>query len=88
MDKPIYLTERKLLGKRITQLRNNCIDENTGKKISQEELALRLGLAKNHIGLIERGQTNTTVDVLYGIAKEFGVEIIELFNFSKLKRDA
>ncbi|MFC6095466.1 helix-turn-helix domain-containing protein [Flavobacterium qiangtangense] len=88
MDKPIFLAERKLLGKRITQLRNNCFDEKTGKKISQEELALRLGLAKNHIGLIERGQTNTTVDVLYGIAREFSVEIIELFNFSKLKKDA
>jgi transcriptional regulator with XRE-family HTH domain len=83
MDKPIFLKERKLLGKRIMQLRNNCINEKTGKKISQEELALRLGLAKNHIGLIERGQTNTTVDVLYGIAKEFKKDIIELFNFNE-----
>jgi DNA-binding XRE family transcriptional regulator len=70
MDKPIFLAERKLLGRRIKQVRNNCINNETGKKISQEELALRLGLAKNHIGLIERGKTNTTIDVLYGIAKE------------------
>lgn len=60
------------------------MNEKTGKKISQEELALRLGLAKNHIGLIERGQTNTTVDVLYGIAKEFKIDIISLFDFNEL----
>lgn len=84
MDKPNFLKERKLLGKRIMQLRNNCTNEKTGKKISQEELALRLGLAKNHIGLIERGQTNTTVDVLYGIAKEFKIDIISLFDFNEL----
>ncbi|MBW4360555.1 helix-turn-helix domain-containing protein [Flavobacterium taihuense] len=84
MDKPNFLKERKLLGKRIMQLRNNCMNEKTGKKISQEELALRLGLAKNHIGLIERGQTNTTVDVLYGIAKEFKIDIISLFDFNEL----
>ncbi|TDE51266.1 helix-turn-helix domain-containing protein [Flavobacterium sp. GT3P67] len=88
MDKLVFLKERKLLGKRIAQLRNNCINEITGKKISQEELALRLGLAKNHIGLIERGKTNTTVDVLYGIAKEFREEIISLFDFEKTEKDA
>jgi len=84
MNKPIFLAERKLLGRRITQLRNNCINNETGKKISQEELALRLGLAKNHIGLIERGKTNTTIDIIYGIAKELKVEIISLFDFKEL----
>ena len=86
MDKAIFLEERKLLGKRITQIRNSCINEKTGKKISQEELALRLGLAKNHIGLIERGKVNTTVDVLYGIAREFREDITSLFNFEELKK--
>lgn len=86
MDKYIFLNERKLLGKRIAQLRSNCINEKTGKKISQEELALRLSLAKNHIGLIERGQTNTTVDILFGIAKELQEDITSLFDFEKLKK--
>ena len=85
MDKLSFLAERKLLGKRIRQLRNLCVNENTGKKISQEELALRLGLAKNHIGLIERGKTNTTVDVLYGISREFKIDVVELFNFKNLR---
>jgi len=84
MDKVSFLTERKLLGKRIRQLRELCLNENTGKKISQEELALRLGLAKNHIGLIERGKTNTTVDVLFGISREFKTDVVELFNFKEL----
>ena len=84
MDKVSFLKERKLLGKRIRQLRELCVNENTGKKISQEELALRLGLAKNHIGLIERGKANTTVDVLYGISREFKTDVVELFNFKDL----
>ncbi|PKP12405.1 MAG: XRE family transcriptional regulator [Bacteroidetes bacterium HGW-Bacteroidetes-3] len=84
MEKENFLTERKLLGKRITQLRYKCINEKTKKPISQEELGLRIGLVKNHIGKIERGQTNTTVDVLFGIAKEFKVNITELFNFDEL----
>ncbi|MVO08033.1 helix-turn-helix domain-containing protein [Flavobacterium sp. TP390] len=84
MEKENFLTERKLLGKRIMQLRYKCINEKTNKPISQEELGLRIGLVKNHIGKIERGQTNTTVDVLFAIAREFKVNISELFNFDEI----
>ena len=84
MEKDCFVTERILLGKRITQLRNKCINESTRKPVSQEELGLRIGLAKNHIGLIERGQTNTTVEVLFGIAKELNVNIKELFKFEEI----
>ncbi|MFW0739927.1 helix-turn-helix domain-containing protein [Flavobacterium sp. T12S277] len=84
MEKERFVTERILLGKRITQLRNKCINKDTGKPISQEELGLRVGLVKNHIGLIERGQTNTTVEALFGIAKELNVNIKMLFNFEEI----
>jgi transcriptional regulator with XRE-family HTH domain len=53
----------------------------TGKPISQEELGLRTGLAKNHIGKIERGQTNPKIETLFSISKELNVDIKELFKF-------
>lgn len=81
MEKNCFVKERIQLGKRIAYLRGQCINDRTGKSISQEELALRIGLAKNHIGKIERAQTNTTVEVLFGIAKELNVNIKSLFNF-------
>ena len=84
MEKDNFLVERILLGKRITQLRNLCINDATNKPISQEELGLRVGLAKNHIGKIERGQTNTTVEVLFSIAKELNVNVKSLFSFEEL----
>lgn len=84
MEKDSFLAERILLGKRIAQLRNLCINDATGKSISQEELGLRVGLAKNHIGKIERGQTNTTVEVLFSIAKELNVTVKSLFSFEEI----
>lgn len=84
MEKDSFLAERILLGKRIAQLRNLRINDETGKSISQEELGLRVGLAKNHIGKIERGQTNTTVEVLFSIAKELNVNVKSLFSFEEI----
>lgn len=84
MEKDSFLAERILLGKRIAQLRNLRINDATGKSISQEELGLRVGLAKNHIGKIERGQTNTTVEVLFSIAKELNVNVKSLFSFEEI----
>lgn len=62
-------------------LRNQCINKDNGKPISQEELGLRTGYAKNHIGKIERGQTNPKIETLFSIAMELNVDIRELFNF-------
>ena len=75
-----FKNERIQLGKRIMYLRNQCINQDTGKPISQEELGLRTGLAKNHVGKIERGQTNPKIETLFCIAKELGVNIKELIS--------
>jgi DNA-binding XRE family transcriptional regulator len=74
-----YKKERIRLGKRIMYLRNKYINKDTGKPMSQEELGLRTGFAKNHIGKIERGQTNPKIETLFAIAKELGVDIKDLF---------
>lgn len=81
MERNGYKKQIIQLGQRVMFLRNQCIDKETGKPISQEELGLRTGLAKNHIGKIERGQTNPKVETLFSIAKELDVDIKELFKF-------
>jgi len=84
MEENGFKKERIQLGKRIMHLRNQCINKETGKPISQEELGLRTGLAKNHIGKIERGQTNPKIETLFAIARELNVNIQSLFNFEEL----
>ena len=51
------------------------------RKMSQEKLAELAELNRNFIGMVERGETNITVKNLEAIAKAFGMEIKELFNF-------
>jgi DNA-binding XRE family transcriptional regulator len=53
-------------------------DHRKEKGISQEELALRCELSINHIGRIERGETNTTVVMLKRIADALGVNESQL----------
>jgi transcriptional regulator with XRE-family HTH domain len=47
--------------------------------LTQEELAGFVGNQHQHIGQVERGQVNVTIDVLTRIAKRFAVDISELF---------
>ena len=42
-------------------------------KMSQEELALRLGMSTCYLGQIERGQNNPSVKKLYALSKELGI---------------
>ena len=49
--------------------------------ISQEELAAKLAMHKNYIGMIERGERNPTIRTLYKIAKALKVNSSELLLF-------
>lgn len=49
------------------------------QKISQEYLAEIVGLHRNYIGLIERGQRRVTIENLYKIAKELNITLEEIF---------
>lgn len=66
-----------LFGKRVRQLRMR-------KGLSQEELGYEAGLHRTYIGQIERAEKNITLKNIAKIAKELGVNISELFDFSKL----
>jgi transcriptional regulator with XRE-family HTH domain len=46
--------------------------------ITQEELAEKVGLTRNHIHRIETGQIATSVIILRRIAKELGLESFDI----------
>lgn len=64
------------LGDRIRSLRN-------AQRISQEKLAEMSGVDPKYIGLIERAQTNPSINTLSRIADSLGINLSELFSFSK-----
>ncbi|MFA6184752.1 MAG: helix-turn-helix transcriptional regulator [Candidatus Shapirobacteria bacterium] len=72
----MVITKRKVtkrLGKTIQKLRKQI-----GYK-SQEEFAEALGLSRTHIGHIEQGRINPSMEVLLKIAKKLKVDVSELF---------
>lgn len=70
----IVLDVRQLLGERILRIRHEL-------GLSQEELAFRCGMQPSHIGFIERGQRNPTLDTLERVALGLGVSVSDLLNF-------
>lgn len=48
--------------------------------ISQNELAERVGVSKDYIGLIERGLRSPSLQVIERIARSLGVAIKRLFD--------
>ena len=61
------------LGKKIHDLRKN-------KKISQEELAEKIATRHTAIGRIERGEVNTSINMLRKIAHELEIPLTELIS--------
>lgn len=65
---------KRLIGERIRQLRKE-------KNLSQEKLGYESDLHCTHIGSIERGQKNWSIDTLIKVAKGLNVGVVDLFNF-------
>ncbi|MDD4382962.1 MAG: helix-turn-helix transcriptional regulator [Candidatus Shapirobacteria bacterium] len=63
----------KKLGKKIQRLRKEM------GYTSQESFAETLGLSRTHVGHIEQGRKNPSMEVLVKIAKKLRVEISDLF---------
>jgi len=47
--------------------------------MSQDELAKKCKLSRNHMGAIERGEKNCTLSILYRISTALNLKISELF---------
>jgi transcriptional regulator with XRE-family HTH domain len=65
---------KKLVGDRIRQIRKE-------RGLSQEKLGYESELHCTHIGSIERGQKNWSIDTLIKVAKGLNVEVVDLFSF-------
>ena len=72
---------KKLIGDRIRQVRKE-------KGLSQDKLGYESELHCTHIGSIERGQKNWSIDTLIKVAKGLNVEVADLFNFPMPPADA
>lgn len=62
---------KKLIGVRIRQLRRE-------RKLSQEDLGYKSDLHYTHIGAIERGEKNWSIDTLVKVAKGLKVTVNDL----------
>jgi len=75
MGKPI--THKHILEKFGKQLQ--AVSKSKGA--TQEELAVKLYMHKNYVGLIERGERNPTIRTLYKIAKALKINASDLLPF-------
>jgi ribosome-binding protein aMBF1 (putative translation factor) len=62
---------QKQLGARVRELRRK-------RKLSQDVFAERSGLHRAHVGEIERGESNATIQTLKIIGDTLGVRIVDL----------
>ncbi len=62
-----------------TYFGNRVRVERQRKNLSQEELAMRAGLHRTYIGMIERAEKNITLVNIEKIAAALEMEICELF---------
>jgi transcriptional regulator with XRE-family HTH domain len=53
---------------------------------SQEQLAERVGNTDRHVGLVERGEVNVTIDILSTIAAHLSVDVARLFAAPEVER--
>ena len=62
----------KTFGSRIQELRKK-------NNLTQSELAEKIGLSTNFIGMVERGERNTSVDKISKLAKAFNISLAQFF---------
>ncbi len=62
----------KTFGSRIQELRKK-------NNLTQSELAEKIGLSTNFIGMVERGERKTSVDKIFKLAKAFNISLAQFF---------
>jgi len=66
----------KKFGKRIKNLRMMA-------DLSQEELSEKMGISREHLSLVERGQRCLSLKKIFLLAHMLNIETYELFKFKK-----
>ena len=66
--------ELKTFGKRVRELRLE-------RGLTQEEVAEKIGVSTNYVGMEERAERNTSLLKVFKIAKALNVKTSELFAF-------
>jgi len=69
------------------ELQNNVYLLRATKKWSQQELADRLGVSRQTIASIEANKYNPSLILAFKIAKLFGVEITEVFQYEEYEEE-
>lgn len=62
----------KTFGSRVQELRKK-------NNLTQSELAEKIELSTNFIGMVERGERNTSVDKIFKLAKAFNISLAQFF---------
>ena len=66
-------------------MRNKIRELRKERKLSQEELAMAVGTTRQTITSIEVGKYTASLPLAYKIARFFGMQIEEVFDFSDLE---
>lgn len=69
----------------MTELKTKIVEFRREQNITQGELADRVGVRRETIVRLERGQYNPSLKLAYDIANVFGVPIEEVFQFSEVE---
>ena len=69
----------------MTELKTKIVEFRRKQNITQGELADRVGVRRETIVRLERGQYNPSLKLAYDIANVFGVLIEDLFQFVEIE---
>ena len=69
----------------MTELKTKIVEFRREQNITQGELADRVGVRRETIVRLERGQYNPSLKRAYDIANVFGVPIEDVFQFSEVE---
>ena len=65
----------------IAKITNTLKKHRTQKELSQEELAKRLGITRQTVWAMEKGDYNPSLELAFKIAREFNVKIEDVFSY-------
>ena len=72
---------KRLIGARIAEVRKK-------KKMTQEQLAGKMGIGPKYLSSIERGMENPTLNTLISLSKALGIDLGEIFTLVQVEDPA